>query len=79
MQVNHRHCYTALQMARQDCVIETGKFADLIAVAGDPVADITQLERVKFVMKDVQLFEMTSRLVEAWIDRRFKQLVEVKT
>jgi imidazolonepropionase-like amidohydrolase len=26
--------------------IEPGKFADLIAVAGDPIADITELERV---------------------------------
>lgn len=33
-------------------VLEPGKFADLVAVAGDPIADITELERVKFVMKD---------------------------
>jgi imidazolonepropionase-like amidohydrolase len=32
--------------------IEPGKFADLVAVAGDPVADISELERVQFVMKD---------------------------
>jgi imidazolonepropionase-like amidohydrolase len=31
--------------------IESGKFADLIAVSGDPVADVTELERVRFVMK----------------------------
>jgi imidazolonepropionase-like amidohydrolase len=31
--------------------IEGGKFADLIAVAGDPLRDITELERVTFVMK----------------------------
>ena len=31
--------------------IEKGKFADLIAVAGDPLADITELQRVEFVMK----------------------------
>jgi len=31
--------------------IEQGKFADLIAVSGDPLADITELQRVKFVMK----------------------------
>jgi imidazolonepropionase-like amidohydrolase len=31
--------------------IEKGKFADIIAVSGDPLADITELQRVKFVMK----------------------------
>jgi len=31
--------------------IEKGKFADLIAVSGDPLADITELQRVKFAMK----------------------------
>jgi imidazolonepropionase-like amidohydrolase len=35
--------------------IEAGKFADLIAVAGDPVADIGELERVRFVMKGGQV------------------------
>jgi len=32
--------------------IEKGKFADLIAVSGDPLSDITELQRVKFVMKN---------------------------
>ena len=31
--------------------IEKGKFADVIAVTGNPLADITEMERVKFVMK----------------------------
>ena len=31
--------------------IDKGKYADLIAVAGDPLADITELQRVKFVME----------------------------
>lgn len=35
--------------------IEPGKFADLVAVAGDPIADISELERVRFVMKDGQV------------------------
>lgn len=37
----------------QDCVgaVEPGKYADLIAVEGDPLSDITVLEQVKFVMK----------------------------
>jgi imidazolonepropionase-like amidohydrolase len=32
-------------------VIEPGHFADIIAVDGDPLQDVTTLERVKFVMK----------------------------
>lgn len=35
--------------------IEAGKFADLAAVAGDPLADITEMSRVKFVMRGGQV------------------------
>jgi imidazolonepropionase-like amidohydrolase len=31
--------------------IQVGNYADVIAVSGDPLADLTELERVKFVMK----------------------------
>jgi imidazolonepropionase-like amidohydrolase len=40
-----------LGVADQVGSIERGKFADLIAVSGDPLVDITELQRVKFVMK----------------------------
>jgi imidazolonepropionase-like amidohydrolase len=31
--------------------VEKGKYADLVAVAGDPLKDISEMEHVKFVMK----------------------------
>ncbi|OYU71625.1 MAG: amidohydrolase [Alphaproteobacteria bacterium PA2] len=31
--------------------VQAGRYADIIAVAGDPLADVTELERVAFVMK----------------------------
>lgn len=31
--------------------IEAGKLADIVAVPGDPLADISAMEKVEFVMK----------------------------
>ncbi len=31
--------------------VEVGKFADIVAVPGDPMSDVQQLEKVNFVMK----------------------------
>jgi imidazolonepropionase-like amidohydrolase len=42
-------------MDRKIGTIEKGKYADIIAVAGDPLQDITEMERVKFVMKGGQV------------------------
>ena len=36
--------------------IEAGKYADIVATTGDPLKDITELERVKFVMKGGEVF-----------------------
>jgi imidazolonepropionase-like amidohydrolase len=35
--------------------IEKGKYADFVAVAGNPANDVTELERIKFVMKGGQV------------------------
>jgi imidazolonepropionase-like amidohydrolase len=40
-----------LDLTKDLGTIEAGKYADLIAVAGDPLANISLLEDVKFVMK----------------------------
>ena len=37
--------------------IEAGKWADIIAVDGDPLQDVTVLQHVKFVMKGGQVFK----------------------
>ena len=57
--------YAAELLSWQDRVgsVEPGKLADLVAVAGDPVADSTELERVRFVMKGGEIVrnELPSR------------------
>ena len=41
----------------QTGTIETGKWADIIAVDGNPLRDITALQRVSFVMKDGVVYD----------------------
>jgi imidazolonepropionase-like amidohydrolase len=37
--------------------LDKGKFADIIAVAGNPLSDVTEMERVRFVMKGGVIFK----------------------
>ena len=43
-------------MEKEIGTIEAGKLADLVAVPGDPIADIKQMTRVSFVMKGGVVF-----------------------
>jgi imidazolonepropionase-like amidohydrolase len=57
----------AAQLLKHDKDLGTvaaGKFADVVAVPGDPVADISLMTHVSFVMKDGVVYKMNSVPVE---------------
>ena len=43
--------------------ISKGKFADIIAVSGDPLEDITEARRVRFVMKGGMVYQPVVKVV----------------
>ncbi len=49
--------------------VETGKLADLIVLDANPLADISNVKRVRYVMKNGQLFE-SETLNEIWPQKR---------
>ncbi len=51
--IDAAHMKAAELLRMQDKIgsVEAGKLADIVAVPGDPLADITQMEKVNFVMK----------------------------
>lgn len=50
--------------------IEAGKLADIIAVEGDPLKDLSEFQRVRFVMKDgyviINAWELERRIPKNW-------------
>ncbi len=51
-----RHGADLLGAADRIGSIQAGRFADIVAVAGNPLADITELRRVSFVMKGGRVY-----------------------
>ena len=49
--------------ARNIGSIQAGRYADIIAVAGDPLADVTTLEKVGFVMKGGTVYKADGKAV----------------
>ena len=45
-------------MKDQIGTVEPGKLADLVAVSGNPLGDISVLEGVNFVMKEGMVYKM---------------------
>jgi len=52
-----RHAAELLKISDRLGTLEPGKLADVIAVEGDPLADIAAMRRVVFVMKDGEVFK----------------------
>ncbi|GAB3379820.1 Xaa-Pro dipeptidase [Lysobacter fragariae] len=59
MQAIQAATFNASQALGRDDVgaVETGRYADIIAVPGDPTSDVTLLESVPFVMKGGEVFK----------------------
>ena len=51
------HAAALLDQGKRLGAIEPGFAADIIAVEGDPLRDVKQLEQVKFVMKEGVVFK----------------------
>src|SRR5258707_8231409 len=54
-----------LGIAQKVGTLEKGKLADIIAMPGDPIADITVTERVSFVMKEGKIIRNGSPSMQA--------------
>ena len=50
-----------LGMSGEIGVVAPGAYADIIAVPGDPLKNVADLEHVQFVMKDGKVFETGSK------------------
>jgi imidazolonepropionase-like amidohydrolase len=56
LQAATTHAAKLLRMERDIGTLEPGKFADIVAVPGDPLADISVMTRVSFVMKGGKVY-----------------------
>ena len=60
LQTATRNAAKLLRMDKDIGSVEAGKYADIVAVPGDPVADIALMKRVEFVMKGGQVYKSTA-------------------
>jgi imidazolonepropionase-like amidohydrolase len=57
LQTATRNAAKLLRMDKDIGSVEAGKYADIVAVPGDPVADIALMKRIEFVMKGGEVYK----------------------
>jgi imidazolonepropionase-like amidohydrolase len=57
LQAATTHAAKLLRMDKDVGTVEPGKYADIVAVPGDPLADISVMKQVSFVMKGGQVYK----------------------
>ena len=55
------NCATLLGMDKNIGSLSVGKYADIVAVAGDPLKDIKRMERAVFVMKNGMIYKESQK------------------
>jgi imidazolonepropionase-like amidohydrolase len=55
---------TLLKHEKDLGTLAAGKLADVVAVPGDPIADISLMKKVSFVMKEGVVYKLNSAAVE---------------
>ncbi|HEY6940925.1 amidohydrolase family protein [Dokdonella sp.] len=63
LQAATTHAAELLRRSKDLGSVEAGKFADVIAVDGDPLEDITRMQHVAFVMKEGVVYKQDGRAV----------------
>ena len=63
LQAATTHAAQLLKKSKDLGSIEPGKYADVIAVAGNPLEDITQMQHVRFVMKEGRIYKEDGKAV----------------
>ena len=63
LQTATKNASKLLRMDKDIGSVESGKYADIVAVAGDPVADIALMKQVEFVMKGGQVYKSSNSML----------------
>ena len=58
LQAATKNASKLLRMDKDVGSVEAGKYADIVAVAGDPLSDISLMKHVDFVMKGGHVYKL---------------------